>query len=618
MPMFFEVQADDEFERVFGLPRRPIPDPTSTAAAALAAEVTSRLARSKTPWPGPLYPTQALALKEIYESRGAVLPIRTGGGKTLTSALALAVMQPKRPMLLVPAAMIKDTEASWRKLEVHWRIPRFEDVTLLSYEKVSSPSSGAKTLPDGTEIYPDIVRRYNPDMIVMDEAHRFGDISAAGTRRIGRYLADNPEVVVVAMSGTLIRRTVKDAAHIFEWALGDRAPLPVQWESLQAWADATDPRQTKGKRTGAGALLQQLSASESAAYDEAASQEDAAGVVCGMLGRRILETPGVVGSADGPLNIPAVLRPYYVADEDEAIEEEYVRLLEGDEDSGRAAWTLPDGTVLPDAIALARPLNTLSFGFVLVQDPAPPEDYRLAASAWGKAVRDTVKYRHWLNLDSEWQVRDAVDRGVIPEFAELLAAWRGASAHYTATTGLREPPSKPIWVSDEVIGEVARWLKGGPGVVWVSWRALGERLSKELGLPYFAGGKVDAKGRHVTKLKKGESALLSLASVGTGSDGIQRCHYRALWMCAPSEQPLARLHRPGFEWDRVENDIYLGSGSCLARFWRQVSLAENFAGRLSGSAMKLSYFENEMPRTMGMDGRRWTTVAGSETTGEDA
>lgn len=616
MPIFHEVVDGPEFQRVWGLARRPIPDPLATESRSLAVELTRVLAKRPNPWPGSLYPTQALALREIWECRGAVLPIRTGGGKTLTAALAMAIMKPKRPLLVVPAAMLVDCETTWRRLYQDWRIPAYEDIQVLSYEKISAPSSGAKVLPDGTEIYPDIVARLRPDMVVMDEAHRFADTSAAGTRRMGRYLEANPSTVVVAMSGTLIRRSLSDAAHVLQWGLGDNAPLPCEWKELQAWSDATDPKPAKGKKTSPGALMTHVDTDR---YDASESSEDARGVVCEAIGQRILETKGVVGSADGNLNIPASIEPYYIADEDEAIEAEYVKLLQGDEAEGRAAWSLPDGTLLADSTQLARPLNTLSFGFVLVQDPAPPEEYRLSSSGWSKAVRDVVKYQSHLNLDSEWQVRDAVERGLLPEHEETLLAWRNARAHYTATTGLREPPSKAVWFSDEVIGEVERWLKQGPGVIWCSWRALGDRLSKELQLPYFGAGKLDSKGRHVTKLKKGESAILSHASVGTGTDGIQHCHSRALWMCPPNEQSLARLWRPGFAFERVENFLYVGSGSCLARFWRAKGLADNFAGRLSGNAQKLSIIDNSVPERLNQEGRRWTSVIGSvDSTGDDA
>lgn len=628
MPIFARVTQDSEFDRVFAIERRPIPDPTHPDALELARELTATLRKVPVPYPFTkpehhLYATQALALRELWEHRGLLGPIRVGGGKSLLAYLAIAIMKPKRPMLLVPAAMVADTEVEWRRFERDWRGPKFEDVTILSYERVSNPSSAEKVLPDGTLIYPDIMGRHRPDMLVMDECDRAGDVSATGTIRIGRYIeAERP--VVMAMSGTLIRRSLRDASHIMEWCLGaERTPIPLtaQFKAIQAWSDCLDPRGGKGgKRTEPGALMEKLSTAERQAYDAAESSDDARGVVCSMVGRHILETPGVVGSQDGPLTIPARIDPVYVEDEDEDIEAEFVKLLDGDEENGRPKWALPDGTVLPDARALATPLMTLGLGFWLLQDPPAPESYRLARGAYNKAVREIVEDRRDMNLDSERVVRDAIVQGRLPELAELLEAWQDEKLAYRNATGLREPPSVPLWVSDEVVGEVKRWLDEAPGLIWVSYIALGKRLSKDLRLPYFAGAKVDATGRHVTKLRKGESAILSMASCGRGTNGLQFAHHRQLWLGAPSEQPLARLHRPGQEADCVLNDVYLGSSAALARFWRQQSSATNFAGAISHQAQKLEYFQSSMPETISRDGKRWSAVSTKDVAdvGEDS
>lgn len=616
MAIFRSVEPHEELDRIFALPARRQLALDSAEAKALAAEVTRLLSKVANPWPGPLYPIQALALKEMYEAGGLMGLIRVGGGKTLLSALAFTVLKAQRPMLLVPSAMVKDTKRTWERLYEHWRIPHLNEVKVLAYEKLSTPASGARTLPDGTVAYPDIVTRYAPDVLVCDEAHKLGTTGAAGTRRVGRYLAAHPEVKVVALSGTMIRRSFKDAAHIAEWALHEGSPLPREWQPLEQLADCTDARTaTPGARTSPGVLLNHLSPGELRAYDTADSEEDARAVVTGMIGGRILQTSGVISSSDGPLAIPARLDPVLPYAPDPAIDRELLLLLKGDET--REPGTLPDGTLLVDAQALARPLVTMSLGFWLTQNPRPPEEYRQAASAWAKAVRSTIKYQPHLNLDSEYMVKDAIRRGVLPELGEVLANWDAAREGYTAATGLREPPTVATWISDETIRSVERWLKDGPGLVWVSWRALGHRLSKDLGLPYFGAGKEDASGRHVLDLKPGESAILSHASVGVGTDGLQRCHHRQLFTTAPNEQSLGRLHRPGADAPIVLSDIYLPGAQHHRRFWRGVDVARDFAGKIAGP-QKLCYFENNVPRDPPGAGIRWGTLGASDDVGEDA
>lgn len=620
MSIFHEVPEDEEFARIFSLPVRPIPDPKSPEVLALAREVTLALRKVDVPWPltkesDSIYGHQALALKEAWENGGLLGLFPVGSGKTLISALLMTVLKPERPCLIIPSSMATDTKKTWAKLEQGWRIPPLSAVTVITYEKLSAPAAGARTLPNGATVYPDLITRHSPDLIVGDEVQRFGNVSAAGTRRIGRYLAEHPEVKFVGLTGTLIRTSLKQGAHIAGWALHERAPLPQTFEALEPWADCTDSRMSSGARTSPGPLLDQLSPNERRAYDLADSAEDARGVLCQMIGRRMLQTAGVLASGGGPLAIPARIDPVFPSHEDPAIEAEMTLLVKGGD--GREAGSLPDGTILPDAAALARPLATMPLGFWYKQEPAAPQVYRDAASAWAKAVRDVIKYRSHLSLDSEFLVRDAVHRGVLPDLVELLQAWEAARAEYRAATGLPEPPSVPQWFSDEAIREVEAWLKDGPGLVWVGFVALGERLSKDLGLPYFSSGKRDAKKRHVTDLKKGESAILSHASVGVGTDTLQFKHHRQLWMTAPHEQSLGRVHRFGQEAEFVLNDLYLPGAQAHRRFWRSVQTSTNFAGKLAMRLEKLAYFENAVPKELERTGYRWSKSASADS-GEDA
>ena len=615
MSIFAQVRPHTELDRMFSLPARQQPDLSSAEALALAAEVTRLLARTTNPWPGVLYPIQALALKELYDSRGLMGLIRVGGGKTLLSALAFTVLRAERPMLILPSSMVVDCKKTWARLAEHWHIPPLSSVTVLAYEKISAPAAGARTLPDGTTCYPDLVTRHSPDVIVADECHKLGTMSAAGTRRVGRYLHEHPSTIFVGLSGTAIRRSFKDAAHLMEWALHENSPLPREWEPLEQLADATDARTSSGLRTDPGVLLDHLTPAESQAYYGAESPEDARAEVTGMVGRRILQTAGVISSSDGPLGIPARLDPVFPEDEDPAIEEEIRLLIKGDEASGRLPGSLPEGTLLPDAMALARPLTTLPLGFYLIQDPPPPDAYRAAASAWASEVRTVIKYGS-TQLDSEWQVKDAVRRGVLPEMSELLAEWEAQRAAYREATGLREPPSVPRWISDETIRAVEAWLSKGAGLVWVSYVALGQRLAKDLGIEYFGGGKLDSKGRHVTDLRRGEPAILSHASVGVGTNGLQEHMSRCLYLCAPTEQSLGRLHRPGQLADVVLNDVYLGGAQHLRRYWRAVDLAKNFASRIAGP-QKYDYFQSTVPQEVDRGGYRWSNAASGDS-GEDA
>lgn len=613
MAIFPRVNRDEELERIFSLPSRPNPDPNSPEARHLARELTQLLRKVPAPWPlkspeDTIFPVQALALKELWENRGLLALLRTGAGKSLLVKLAFAVMRPERPMLVVPAAMVKDTKLAWKNFDRDWHGPTLAQVTILSFEKIGTPSSGARVLPDGQVVYPAIIERHSPDMIICDEVHKLGSTSSASTKRVGRYMEANPSVVFMGATGTFLRSSIKQGCHVAEWALGDKSPLPTTWETAEAWADAVDARSGNAVRTSPGALLEQLTPGEAREYDNADSAEDARGVLAGMLGRRLFSTAGVIGSAGTSLGIPARLDAVLPEDEDPAIEAQYEQLV--------TTYQTPDGQEIPDALALSRPLTTLGLGFILLQDPLPPEDYRQAASSWFKAVRNVIKYQAHLNLDTEALVRDAVQRGGLAELQGTLGAWLSAQAAYRAATGLREPASKPTWYSDETIRLCEQWLKDGTGLIWVAYRALGHRISKELGISYFGQGKVDSNGRHVTELKPGEPAVLSISSCGTGLDGLQVLHHRALWTCSPTTQSLGRLHRPLQEADCVYNDVLLSSAQSVRRYWRTVRTSLNFEAALSGSPSKFATFESSMPESVERPGYRWSNSTGFDDDGD--
>lgn len=67
------------------------------------------------------------------------------------------------------------------------------------------------------------------------------DRKSARTRRFLRYLEAHPETRLVAQSGTLATRTIKDYAHLAEFALREGSPLPLREPVVEEWAAALDP-----------------------------------------------------------------------------------------------------------------------------------------------------------------------------------------------------------------------------------------------------------------------------------------------------------------------------------------------------------------------------------------
>ena len=123
------VGLSPELTRILNLPRRDWRDHGVESARLLTEAL-------KTPQgTQALRPIQGATLREILEVQGAFAPIRVGGGKTLISLLAFVMLDAQRPLLLLPAALVKKTEREQEELRKHWQIPAF--VRIVSYELLS-------------------------------------------------------------------------------------------------------------------------------------------------------------------------------------------------------------------------------------------------------------------------------------------------------------------------------------------------------------------------------------------------------------------------------------------------------------------------------------------------
>ena len=319
-------------------------------------------------------------------------------------------------------------------------------------------------------------------------------------------------------------------------------------------------------------------------------------VVRRAVARRLLETPGVIGTQDAPLDTVLNVQSRYPTSPDPAVEAAYAEI--------RETWCLPDGTELMDGLEVARHLNTLGLGLWQRWQPPPPDVWRESRNEWARFCRKALKSNR-MNLDSEARVADAVRKGLIDDDG-LLDAWETQRDLERKRTGLREPPSVPVWISDEAIRSVEAWLKEAPGVVWVDLIGLGVRLSDELKIPYYGAKGLDARGVHI-KRHPGGSAIASLAANGTGRN-LQKFWHRNLWLCAPGEQSVARTHRAGQESEFVDNDVYLGCAEHLTRFERAAEIKAEFAQDMLLSPQRLVYANTDMPtaRELSMrGGARW-------------
>ena len=558
-----------ELRRIIALPRRTLED-----FAGLADELTEVL---KTPdGTMRLRPVQALALHDIGTQRGAFLPVGVGEGKTLIFALAAYLLEADPVLGLLPAGLIQKTQRELEVLSQHWRIPK--NLRLFSYDMLGR-AQAAKEIED-----------WAPKAIIADEVHRLKNLSAACTKRVARYMAAHPRTAFVGMSGTIMRDSIYDFAHILFWSLKENAPLPMQPHELADWASALDEIK-KGKpgeeytRTDPGALLELCSQEE----------RDEEQVVAARRGfrRRLVETPGVVAAAGEGENVGASIYVKGIVYDVEPITNDHFQTL-------RDKWERPDGKQFEEGVEVWACARQLAAGLHYEWEPMPPEPWMKARKAWGKFVRGVLSRSH--TLDSPQVVVDAIDAGKLRDEGGVLAAWRAIRHTF-------RPNSVPRWHDESVLELAAKWARS-PGIVWTEHGFFGRRLARETGLPYYGAKGTSASGEYI----EDSTSKTIIASIDANRDGknLQHKWNRNLIISPPDgwdvwQQCIARTHRPGQQADEVIVDVLLGCREHLSA-WRKAVAGTHAAVDTVGGTPKLLLADVDFPaesELSGLRGARW-------------
>lgn len=530
-----------EIERIKALPlaaevRPPIED--------LIEHYTARL-RTETPLPpgsdvpARLLPQQADALwhyeqiREATGKGGLCAHLIAGSGKTLLSFLIPQLSNAKRPMLIVPSALAGKngkegkTEHEFAELRPYWRAPH---ITLVKHGEISNDKQNI------------IFDTYRPDLIVIDEFHRFSNPKAACTRRLFAYL--DSEVgqgcELVALSGTPQKLGILDYARIMNRALGVMSPLPRRSGMLYAWAKATE----SGLLIDHGAV--KLGKLERLAHDP--SDPDWPRDV---VAKRVWASIGCPQSAEPYTGTPLHLHIYRGG---------YAPAAQAVLDEMRETGRRPDGEDIREGNTIWQHACQLAWGYWAQWDPWPPDDWYEARKEWIQAwtdFRDGSTEWH-----SEEQIREAALAGHpdVAHLAETARRWLKFKASVKITT-------RPVWVTkDAPIYDFCReWLDAkGPemrerSLIWCSRIPAADELGRQLGLPVFGSGQGEAGNPHIEA--HNGPAILRLGSNVEGRN-LQYKWARFLVTDPPAlnnlhEQLIARTHRQRQKADVVEGGYYL-------------------------------------------------------------
>jgi hypothetical protein len=561
MPARPEVRDTEEFRRVCDVARRRLTQAHADAwAEALTPELLQPGARAR------LRPWQACGIAEVVENDGGVLGLPVGLGKTLITYVTARLMGARRPILILPSVLIPKTLHDFASYTGTWRAPN-PPPRLISREQLG-PETGAK-----------IISGHRPDLILVDETDELANGESAASRRIDRYVLANrkrydrgdPEwVKVVAMTGTLSRKSLMGYWHLLCWALDDRAPVPLLRGEAKMWAAALDETTRNAMRRPLPGPL---------GHNRAAALE--------WFRKRLLETPGVVIVDGDTCAAPLTVRQR-LAKECPKIDE-YSRRLLLDE--------IPD-MVVSDPLSRWRLDGFIGCGLYQKYQPPPPQQWRDTRRDIAKLVRDTIAHS---DLDTEAQVmRRHADHPTVKAWREIKPTFK-PERHTVA-----------VWFSSATIESAAEWLyeqPNTPSIVWCGNVEFGRALAKVLRLAYFGAEGKDADGRGLHVAPTTKSMVVSWNANKRGFN--LQAWGRHLIVHPPQsakylEQIFGRAHRSG-RTAPVEFTIMITSGGTLDAFDAALGEARHVR-RSVGMTQKLLRAEivrTKPPRVTKSNRYRW-------------
>ena len=472
------VKLSAEMRRVRAIPRRELADEEQaqpwieeyTSRFALAGAVSKGMAVN---WP------QAVSLHEATANPcGALFQLPVGTGKTLTAEwLPLVIAaeskrlgRPVKAVLITDASLKTKTFKDRQSFKGVWRIaappPR-----IITREELALEQNAL------------LLQEIDPDILILDECDGLSNFDASAPQKIHRFLypqalqkpgqktpVRRPGKRCFAMTGTLSRRSIMNYWHTLVWCLGDGTPVPLIRAEAETWAGVIDDAAPRGGwRPKPGALGDSLDAARTWYLE------------------RLASTPGVVlidedSAAHVPLTIHVELAP-----ECPALTEAFDQL--------RMFWKSPGGEPVTDTLSLLRLEGQLGTGLYTYFDPPPPQAWAEARSDLAKFIRARIAAtRHaYKPLDTGAQVMRAHPSHPV------VAAWKAIKDTYDPKAHARVE-----WLSTVTLEWCKGWLlrEDEPSVLWCGGVEFGERLARELKVPYYGPrGREARTGRELTDAK---------------------------------------------------------------------------------------------------------------------
>lgn len=466
-----------------------------------------------------LRPAQASALAEARRAGGLLGALSVGCGKTLLAFL-LPSMWPalQRPLLLCPARLKSQATLLAQEYLRDFRIRT--DTRILSYHDLADRR------------YRNFLWDYQPDIIIADECHKLRNVKAVGTGRLIRYLRERTSVVFCGLSGTITNRSILDYAHLLEFALRDRSPVPrptKDYGSVLEWADSIDVVTDSAPRP-------------SGALDKLRRGDE---MIRQAYRRRLTHTRGVIVSAE--FEVKASLTIGFIATPKS-------RRIDRAERTLRQFWQRPDGEEFVNALEVAKAWREIRLGGYY--------SWRWNAACSAGDIRTWLEARKLFNLDVRDYIARHKRRGVDSPALVIDLLRKGdiqfPSFDQWTSISSRIPPHQVRWrwLSKVICKSASDYGSHRPCIIWCNTVAVGRAIAKLGKYEYYGAGEASAIG--IAKEDGSRTIVASIQAHGTGRN-LQSFSRNLLVGCpangAAIEQLLGRTHRYGQCADEVTMDI---------------------------------------------------------------
>lgn len=546
------VQDTAELRRIMAIPRRTW---TQAQRDQAAMHWTHQLRTPQGTWS--LHPDQGAALTELAHYKGLNGLLDVGAGKTLLGYLAPVVLGARKPLLLTRANLIAKTHNEAVGLGEQFRIATW--MRAMSYEALGRVS------------HQGWLERYDPDLIVADEAHMLKNTSAGVTKRVIRWLRERElqgrRCPILLLTGTFVRDKITQYAHLVQYSTPQGwCWVPTNEHEVKEWSAALDEGIKVPMPVGALVNLASPPCAPEKSLVRTAYRE------------RMLSTPSVIATQGATIGASLDIREINIpAPHPDIIEACLAKL--------RQRWRTPDDWPLNSPADVWRVEQEIALGFYSTWDPRPPEDWKIARQDFSKAVRYLLGNNR-RNLDTELEVVNAIDHGLYGKGVQaILARWRAIRPSFT-------PNVVAKWLSDHVVDAIAeRYRKQRePLLVWVHHIPFAQRLAEKSGVPYFHKMGLNAQGTLIDNHRG--HAILSIQSNKVGRN-LQYSWARNLitfpGMPADDvEQVMGRTHRQYQKEDVVHVDLLVQCAAHVDGIDKAIANAR-YALATHGIRQKLTY-----------------------------